>query len=228
MPSPAPASFVATRTASPTGSGPRGGVFTGGRGRAVPAAGGFRAVAPDGLCARIPDAFFACAPDPPRACAPDAFRAPAPDPFARAPVLRAPVARPSFAAAARGLLGPPEPDALPPPPAPPARFSLLRPGRERGRLPMTPGSSLTAREYCEGLTILCASCCEIRCFARERRDSGVYSWPSASRVKTLPPLVPRGHHHTLITKSTALTLARHGPMGPCVRTRAPQNGRACQ
>src|SRR5215210_3492467 len=49
-----------------------------------------------------------------------------------------------------------------------ARLSLRRPGRERGRFPITPGSSVTVQEYERGLTIPRAPCLEIRCFARER------------------------------------------------------------
>ncbi|MEA2353129.1 MAG: hypothetical protein QOJ14_1543 [Thermoleophilaceae bacterium] len=167
MPRPAPASFVATRTASPTGSGPRGAAFTGGRGRAVSA--------PDAE----PDFVDRADAEPDLVDRADAE----PDPLLRAAVAPAfeprAVALAFFAVdlVAFDLVPPLPPAALPEPAAPPARLSLLRPGRERGRLPMTPGSSVTAEEYCGRLTIPCASCTEIRCFARERRDEGVYSWP---------------------------------------------------
>jgi hypothetical protein len=38
----------------------------------------------------------------------------------------------------------------------PERFSLRRPGRERGRLPITPGSSVTRQKYYRGVAIVCA------------------------------------------------------------------------
>lgn len=128
-PRPAPATFAATRAASPIGSGPR------------PAASGRE----------------------PRAGA------------VRAAAGRADERGAFFADVARALgaalfAGPPD-DA-----PPPARFSLRRPGRERGRLPITPGSSVTAAEYYRGVAILCAPRLEIRCFARESGNKGVYSW----------------------------------------------------
>jgi hypothetical protein len=172
MPRPAPASFVATRTASPTGSGPRGGVLTGARGLA--------------LAAPLRPAL-----DAPLRPVLDAPLRPALDAFPRAAAPRpAPLAFFAVALVVRGFFPPLAPDALPPP-APPARLSLLRPGRERGRFPITPGSSVTAREYCGRLTIPCATCCEIRCFARERRDLRVYSCPGAGRAQSLPPLAPQ-------------------------------------
>jgi hypothetical protein len=137
-PRPAPATFAATRTASPSGSGPD----AAGWGRLL----GSRLL-PSGRADFGREEEALC----------PAFRVRAPvAPVAFAPV---PPARP-FAA---------------PPPLELARLSLRRPGRERGRFPITPGSSVTVVEYERGLTILCASCPEIRCFARERPELRVYS-----------------------------------------------------
>jgi hypothetical protein len=122
---PAPASFAATRTASPSGSGPDAAGCGCLRGSALGRAGPVRAAAA----------------------------------FGRPPWLRALVA---FAVFARPAVrfAPPEDFFAAPPEL--ARLSLRRPGRERGRFPITPGSSVTSVEYERGLTIPCASCLEIR------------------------------------------------------------------
>ena len=139
-PSPAPATFAATRTASPTGSGPLGGVFVGGRGAvrrdAVPP---LRDAVPAGV--RPPWGPLA---EPP--AFPAAARGFEPAGRAPEPPVRDPDAR-AFETAARGF-EPPARELAPPPEAAPGfaaacRFSLRRPGRERGRLPITPWSSLT-------------------------------------------------------------------------------------
>jgi hypothetical protein len=74
---------------------------------------------------------------------PRAF-APAFAPFADAPFADADFADPDadFARVVFGLAGLTSAAVFWPAPVPP-RFALLRPGRERGRLPITPGSSLT-------------------------------------------------------------------------------------
>jgi hypothetical protein len=131
IPNPAPASLAATRTASPTGSGARRG--------AAPAARPARVL--DDACDPALGAFARAAVDP---AADD--REPAdftPRAFAEPP--RAPLDEPPARAPDCADRDPPPLRA--PPDEPPVRLSLLRPGRERGRFPMTPGSSLTIAKY---------------------------------------------------------------------------------
>jgi hypothetical protein len=113
-PIPAPASFAATRTASPSGSGPD-------------AVGWGRVLASE----LVPPGRLDLG-----AFAPD-FRVP--------PLVA--LVRPLVALVAFAPPAPPAPPFAAPPPRAPAelaRLSLRRPGRERGRFPITPGSSVTA------------------------------------------------------------------------------------
>jgi hypothetical protein len=136
--SPAPATDSTRRTASVTGS--RAGSRSAGRARSAPAG---RAEAPAGR-AEAP-AGRAEAPAG-RADAPAFARGFAPDAVVRAAVLRlAPAVALVFLVPEAARLAPEAPlffarDA----PAPSARFSLRRPGRDRGRFPITPESSLTS------------------------------------------------------------------------------------
>jgi hypothetical protein len=117
---PAPATDSTRRTASVTGSraGSRVGRRSAGRSRSAPVD---------------------------RADAPAFGLAFAPDPLARAAVLRLAPAAAVFLVPEAGRFAPEAPlffarDA----PAPSARFSLRLPGRDRGRFPITPESSLTS------------------------------------------------------------------------------------
>ena len=179
MPIPVPATFAATRTAPPSGSEPCE------RAAAAPERG-----APPAAVRALP--------------APAVDRRAEPAAPARFADERAPDER------LADEPGPPPFDRAPPPlpAAPPAaaRLSLRLPGRERGRLPITPGSSVTAGEYERGVPRPSRSCAETRRFARERRVGGVYSCTAwRGRRTAAASLAPRWPGHVDRQNSTAYT-----------------------